>query len=333
MSPIDETPSWGLRGAFIQSFLASFRLRRVLADRRVPSLEANTEAHILETDDGARLQAHFTRPAHLPSREQTVVLLHGWEGSHRSIYLHSLACALHENGWPVVRLNLRDHGDTHHLNEEPFHSARLGEVLSALQRIHRLQNQAIAVVGFSLGGNFALRVAIDGPDFGLPLTQVIAINPAVDPRATTEALDAEHAYRPYFRRKWNKTLQARRAAWPDGPDYADLTGRHSMLTITDRFARNHAGFDSIEDYFSHYTLGPERFRNLRTPTVIVSARDDALVPISDIENLQGASSSLEVLMPRYGGHCGYVKDWALRSWLNPWITQRLETATRAHVTA
>ena len=34
--------------------------------------------------------------------------------------------------YDVARLNLRDHGDSHHLNDEIFHSCRIAEVVGAV---------------------------------------------------------------------------------------------------------------------------------------------------------------------------------------------------------
>ena len=64
------------------------------------------------------------------------MLLHGWEGSSDSLYLLSLAQPLFEAGYDVARLNLRDHGDSHHLNEEIFHSCRIAEVVGAVRGLH-----------------------------------------------------------------------------------------------------------------------------------------------------------------------------------------------------
>ena len=65
------------------------------------------------------------------------MLLHGWEGSADSTYLLSLAQSLFAAGFEVVRLNLRDHGATHHLNRELFHSCRLPEVVGAVRALAR----------------------------------------------------------------------------------------------------------------------------------------------------------------------------------------------------
>ena len=64
----------------------------------------------------------------------------------------------------MFRLNFRDHGDTHHLNRDLFHSCRIDEVVGAVRAVRRaFATDPVAVAGFSLGGNFALRVALHGP--------------------------------------------------------------------------------------------------------------------------------------------------------------------------
>ena len=42
----------------------------------------------------------------------------------------------------MVRLNLRDHGDSHHLNPGIFHSCRIAEVVGAVQRLQALYADA-----------------------------------------------------------------------------------------------------------------------------------------------------------------------------------------------
>ncbi len=47
----------------------------------------------------------------------------------------SLAQSLFNAGFDIVRLNLRDHGETHHLNRDIFHSCLLPEVVGAVKRL------------------------------------------------------------------------------------------------------------------------------------------------------------------------------------------------------
>lgn len=317
------SPPRGLRSAFLQSYMASFRLRRRLNSRRHPGLDRASQRHVVDAGQGVRLEAHISLQQGEPLGR--VILLHGWEGSHDSIYLHSLGCHLHAHGFAVGRLNLRDHGGTHALNKEPFHSARMDEVFGGLAAVNSLLGEApFSLVGFSLGGNFTLRAALGAPQQGLPMQQAIAVNPVMDPLKTAEALDRSVLYRRYFHDKWLKTVNARVQAWPEGPDYADLKDSSSFVEISRRFVTRYCGFDSLEDYFAEYTLTPDFLAELRTPSLIVSARDDALVPVEDAEAL-AEHPAVDLLLPERGGHCGYVENLRLESWLEPVLRHRLES--------
>src|SRR5437879_13915056 len=164
----------------------AWRRGRVL-ERAAPLLAAQREV-LLDCGAGVRLQCFVSVPAEGPGRP--VVLLHGWEGSADSLYLLSLAQLLFEQRFEVVRLNLRDHGDTHHLNRELFHSCRLPAVVGpgrALQQ--HFAGRPLQLVGFSLGGNFMLRVAARARGAAPGPHRAIAAPPALDPGRTPTALD------------------------------------------------------------------------------------------------------------------------------------------------
>jgi pimeloyl-ACP methyl ester carboxylesterase len=114
----------------------------------------------------------MTRQQALPESRGLVVLLHGWEGSARSNYILDTGGELLSRGFDVFRLNFRDHGDTHHLNPELFSSNRIEEVVEAVALVQQqYAPRRLAVAGFSLGGNFALRVALRAPAAGIRLDQ------------------------------------------------------------------------------------------------------------------------------------------------------------------
>ena len=124
-------PGW-LRGAHVQSVLSSSPLRRNRGARALAQLQPQTQELLLDGGDGVRLQGFHSR---LPQREPRglALLLHGWEGSAESGYMLHAAARLLAAGFDVFRLNFRDHGDTHHLNEDLFHSCRIDEVVNAVR--------------------------------------------------------------------------------------------------------------------------------------------------------------------------------------------------------
>ena len=205
----DFEPSWWLAHPQLQSVLATKSPRRRQWLRRGSRMEAVAQMQVLDCGEGVRLAGWHSRPS--PAAAALVVLIHGWEGSHESAYLYSMACRLYADHWSVFRLNLRDHGGTHALNPELFHSARMGEVLGAVRAARALDPAGpLAVVGFSLGGNFALRVGLQGPATGVVPALSIGICPSINPGATLQAIDdGPTIFRRYFLDKWRKTLRAK----------------------------------------------------------------------------------------------------------------------------
>ena len=147
-----QPPFWA-RNTHVQSILATFKLRRVFVEKRAKPLLDVSEEVILDCGDDVRLQGFYSQNSNADA--PLVVLMHGWEGSANSMYLLSSAQSLFANGFSVFRLNLRDHGESHHLNEELFHSCRLDEVVGAVKEIHsKYQPKKLFMGGYSLGGNF-----------------------------------------------------------------------------------------------------------------------------------------------------------------------------------
>ena len=172
-------PAW-LGNPHVQSVLASSPLRRPVVLRRAGALIRASRSVLLEGIHGARLHGWYARPEHGDSRG-LAILIHGWEGSGNSLYLLSCAAYLHSQGWSVLRLHLRDHGPTHHLNPGMFHSNRIEEVTAAVAHAARLlPERPVCLGGFSLGGNFALRVAVRAPEAGIPLDRVMAVCAVLD---------------------------------------------------------------------------------------------------------------------------------------------------------
>ncbi|WP_052367590.1 YheT family hydrolase [Algiphilus aromaticivorans] len=312
----DFRPAPWLRAPLLQTALASFRLRRRRI-RRHPVV-TSAERQVLDCGDGVRLVAWISAP---PSDcRGRVVLLHGWEGCHDSVYLMSAARALFDAGWQVTRLNLRDHGYTHDLNPEMFHSGRLDEVCGALKAIAAMVGGDLRVVGFSLGGNFALRLGEARTEKDLPVSQCIAVCPAIAPRATLEALD--HCPKPirrYFERKWRRSLHAKQAAWPDHYDFSELRQLSGFVTITERFSHEHTPYPGLDDYLASHDISRNADLGTVTPTTVITAKDDPVVPWSAFEHIR-RSPSIRLIATEHGGHCGFIENLRMDSWIDHCLT-------------
>jgi uncharacterized protein len=319
-------PHWPLRHAQVQSALASFKPRNW--SRRGHRMARAAEKHLLDCGDGIRLMGLHSKQSGTEPKG-LAVLIHGWEGSHDSVYLFSIACTLFDAGYNVFRLNLRDHGGTHGLNEEIFHSARLKEVLGAVKAIERLDpTRPLFVVGFSLGGNFALRIGLRGAELGVAPDLAIGICPAIMPGATLKALDeGPKLFHNYFINKWRRTLRAKHAAWPERYDFTDIWPLTSFTEITARFVERYTEYGALEKYLAAYTLPVDVLQAATTPLAIITAQDDPVVPYSDFDGIVDREG-LRFLAPKYGGHCGFVENLRLRSWAERRVLELFEQHAR-----
>jgi predicted alpha/beta-fold hydrolase len=268
---------------------------------------------LLECGDGVRLQCFHARPA-VPPNGKVAVLLHGWEGSAESLYVISLAQQLYERGFEVMRLNLRDHGATHHLNRELFHSCRLPEVIGAVRAIARLTgSDRLYLAGFSLGGNFMLRVAADAQRESLPIARAVAVSPVLDPSETLAALEGGvWTYHWYFARRWFKSLLKKQAAWPSDYDFSVL-GRRNLRDMTAELVRRFTDFPTLEHYLEGYSITGQRLAGLIVPSMLITALDDPIIPPSGLERLAPVAA-LRVIATRLGGHCGFLEHVSAPSW-------------------
>jgi len=318
------SPPWWLRHRHLQSALASLPLRRRWIVARAAALSAASRELLLDCGEGVRLQA-FDAPQPGQPQARVAALLHGWEGSAESLYVLSLAQQLHARGFQVVRLNLRDHGDTHHLNRELFHSCRLPEVIGALRAIQQhVGGRALHLAGFSLGGNFMLRAAADAGGSALAVARVVAVSPVLDPVATLNAL--EHgfvAYRRYFVRKWSRSLGLKQRAWPAEYDFTELVRSASLRQMTAALVERFTDFGSLEAYLNGYALVGARLAALAVPATLILSQDDPMIPAADLERLP---AQLRIVLTRHGGHCGFVDRVRGPTWAERTAAAELDAA-------
>jgi predicted alpha/beta-fold hydrolase len=282
---------------------------------------AATRELILDCGDGVRLQAFHTPPAGPGSR--AAILLHGWEGSAASYYVLSLATHLHAAGVEVVRLNLRDHGATHHLNRGIFHSCRLAEVCGAVAALAPLLCAAPWLIGFSLGGNFWLRVAAASDPRVPPLAGVVAISPVLHPDSAMRAMEEGwQVYQNYFIRKWSASLRRKRALWPDLGISEELFHAGTLREMTRQMVLHYTDFPNLEAYLNGYAITGERLATLHAPATILSALDDPIIPASDLVRL-ASGPRLKLLTTAHGGHMGFMESPWTGSWINCFVAEEL----------
>ena len=271
-----------------------------------------------------RLLGYYNRQLGQPARG-LVILFHGWEGSSDSNYILSTGKHLHDSGYDVFRLNFRDHGPSHHLNRKIFHSCRIDEVVNAVSDVcSKIQTRPVDLAGFSLGGNFALRTGLRASTTNLPLGKIVAICPVITPGHVLDALENGPAiYHRYFVKKWRNSLRIKQRCFPGEYDFANWFKVAGLRDQTRFLVERYTDYPSVEDYLDGYALYGDRLAGLTVPTTILASKDDPVIPHSDFTGLI-TPPGLRLVETEYGGHCSYMNDWAMNSWLDMFIKAELE---------
>ena len=316
-----------LKNPHVQSVLTSSPWRRWSVLRKSRDYRERSREEIIATPEDVRLLGFRNRPKTVRS-SGLAILLHGWDGSSDSNYLLDAATALDQAGIQTFRLNFRDHGDSHHLNEDLFHSCRLDEVLQAIGVLARSHQNAqyggpVFLVGFSLGGNFALRIARHAPMHDIHLDRVIAVSPVIRPHNVLDAMeDGIPIYEKYFVRKWRRSLKRKQALFPERYNLEEWFRQHKLSEQTRHLVEAYTEFPHLDAYLDGYSIEGDYLQSLVVPTTVITAADDPIIPIEDFRNLP-ESEALQLEIWPHGGHCGFIENWRFKSWIAQRIVREL----------
>jgi len=303
-------PPGYLRGTYTQTILASARIRAL---GRNPMKDASQEM-IIDAGEGVRLQGFYSPQKNEPPLG-LVILLHGWEGSSDSTYISHSGRFFYERGYAVFRLNFRDHGDSHHLNEGIFYSVLLNEVFNGVRKATGLPGGGRSfLMGFSLGGNFALRIARKCRQEPIEnLRHIVSVSPAINPSSATDAIDGSSLLRWYFLKKWKRSLKKKQDLFPQLYDFRDMLLMDNLRELTGVLLRRYSTYPDTEMYFRDYAITPETLSHIDIPTTIIASRDDPAIPIRDYSGLE-PGPKVGMYIHDFGGHNGFLHGVFSPTW-------------------
>ena len=285
---------------------------------------------IVDAGNGVRLLGCHSR--HCGRRPRgLIILLHGWEGSADSTYMRSTGRFFYRLGYDIFRLNLRDHGHSHHLNRGLFHGALTEETACAVANVcSLLPDSPCYLVAFSLGGNFALRIALMQSKAPISnLKEAFCISPALDPHKATMAIDTGFpVYRNYFLRKWKRSLRKKQCFFPDLYNFDDILHHSTCMALTEAIMPYYPEYEDYRDYFRQYTLTGEALASLALPVTIFTSEDDPVVDADDFHRLP-QNAHLRLSIQKWGGHCGFLDPFPWGCWYERRIASILHAKEQA----
>jgi predicted alpha/beta-fold hydrolase len=261
----------------------------------------------------------------LPTRPGApgVLMLHGLEGSSRSRYILGLLSSVEARGWNGAAFNFRSceppgarAPGVGPVQERVYHSGATGDLAPLIEELRRRWGPVpLAVVGFSLGGNLALKWLGELGDRA-PVAAGAAVSAPFDLAACLGLMDRPGFFPWLYRDRLLRTLRRKAVRFAEHhPGRFDLEGIARCQTFRqydDLFTAKVFGFAGADDYYARCSSA--RFLPaIRRPTLIVSAVDDPLIPGASIpREIIAANPALRARIFDGGGHLGFVAGSAFR---------------------
>ena len=298
----------------------AFVPRRFLRNRHAMTLAGNflprknslpePEARLFQVETDIQVLCHcHWQPD--PTRCPTVIIVHGLEGSSLSQYVIGTGNKAWTEGMNVVRMNMRNCGNTDHLGSTLYHSGLSGDVGAVLRTLVEEKGlPSVGLVGYSMGGNLVLKLAGDwGGNTAAPrqLQTVAAVSPAVDlgPSADAMHLPANWIYEYKF--LWGLMRRLRRKA-ALFPEIYQMPGRwpRTLREFDDVVTAPYCGFTGADDYYCR-AAAARVVDKIAVPTLIVNSLDDPFIRILPETRAKILNNPrITLLETEHGGHCAFL---------------------------
>jgi predicted alpha/beta-fold hydrolase len=296
-------PLRGLSNHHLQTIVGNYLPR--------PPFQLASTPETVEVDpsDGSRILCHCNwhidpgQPDRL-----TAILVHGLEGSSDSGYIQGIAARAWAAGFNVIRMNMRNCGDTDALTPTLYHSGLSGDVGAVIEHYAKRFNlQRIALVGYSMGGNLVLKLAGEWGNQA-PLVGVATVCPAIDLAAGSDALH-EPGNRPYewhFLRRLMRRFRRKAALLPSIYSTTAIGQIRSLRQFDHQIVARYCGFADADDYY-HRAASARVVEHIAVPTLVLQADDDPFIRLfPETRAKLRANPHIAFVETRHGGHCAYL---------------------------
>ena len=276
------------------------------AERRFP-----LERQFYRTEPQVQVLVESQRPAANPSGH--IVMVHGLEGSGQSGYVRGLSRAGLDAGFAVHRFHLRTCGRTERLCPTLYHAGLTSDLVSVLRQLEAEARAPMFLVGFSLGGNVALKLAGELGIEALPLLRgVCAVSTPLDLGACARRI-AQRENWIYERRLVGHMRRRLRATGRYGR--AALSGLRSIADVDEHITAPSFGFGSAANYYQ--TQSAARYlAGIRVRALVIQAKDDPMVPFDSCQpEALGRNPHIEHWVTQHGGHLGFLGRKPHRFWV------------------
>ena len=269
------------------------------------------EGRLVEVEPGVKVRCwcHWQNDR---QRALTLIVVHGLEGSTESQYMLGVARNGLAAGMNIVLMNQRNCGGMDDCAPTLYNSNRSADIAAVVQ--HLLKNDGIpafALVGFSMGGNLALKLAGEWASAGpRQFRAVAAVSAAIDLAPSADALHepANRIYEYYFLLNLFRRFRRKVKLFPNDFDISRLRGIRSLRAFDDRVTAYYCGFTGADDYYSR-AAAANVIDRVAVPTLIIHAANDPFIRVKpETRERIRSNPNITYIETEDGGHCAFIGE-------------------------
>ncbi len=274
------------------------------------------ETRLFETEPGTTVLARVNRRegGTRPEERPAVLAVHGLTACDRAPYMLTVAKEALEGGYDCFRLNVRNCGGTEHLCRTLYHSGLTTDLRSV---VDALAPRPLLIVGFSMGGNIALKLAGEwGERAPAHVRGICAVSPPIRLDLCSRNIGRRRntVYERRFLWQLRATMSRKRSVMPELFPSGPLPRPRSIWQFDERVTAPAFGFRNAAEYYRRSSAAaylPE----VAVPTLVIQGRDDPFIPFEafDVPALS-KNPWLALLAPRNGGHVAFLSTGRHRFW-------------------
>jgi len=297
-------PLWYLKNRHLQTILPN------IIHPSLPILEKER----IELVDGDFVDLLWT-PTRAP---QTLLILHGLEGSIHSAYAKRILNYCNAQRLPAVLMHFRGCSGEPNRLLRSYHSGETGDLQQVIAHLKSKSIDNIALLGYSLGGNVTLKYM--GETITDPVIRcAIAVSVPLRLDICADTMDQGFAkiYQATLLRSLIKKMQLKqkllKASDRDFPNPAKM---RSFRQFDNFFTAPIHGFDSDQHYY--LSCSSRQFLDrIDKPTLILQSQDDPFMTAEVLPQEDELSDSVKFELSTHGGHVGFIGNSKMhpRLWL------------------
>ncbi|MGK0398192.1 MAG: putative alpha/beta-fold hydrolase [Gammaproteobacteria bacterium] len=286
------------------SFLSNRHLQTILPNLIHPKHpKLHRERLELDDDDFIDLDWSQTRSP------QTLLILHGLEGSVNSSYAQRMLNYCNHNQIAAVFMHLRGCSGEQNRLLQSYHSGETGDLNQVIEYLKNKGICHIALLGYSLGGNQVMKYMGEAETssviccaIGVSVPMTLSICSTTMNRGFAKIYQSTLLGRLVTKLKQKKNLlKCSELSFPDP------TKMKNFQQFDDHFTAPIHGFESAHDYYEK-SSSRQFLINIDKPTLIIQAKDDPFMATEGLPAANELSTSVTLELSQHGGHVGFISS-------------------------